>query len=317
MHKFVPRIFSARRIAIVTVIALLLILFIAFFYPILPLKGKGRVNPEKVKDLPPLAELAIESMNSSSYLAYESIWLDVDDTQISNTGSTAESTLNLLEEVEEAVKATVGGSLRERLLEATYSYENVSSASINASKVAFLLDKARPDLMLALDLLIKGEVTEALLIWNRIESQVVGSRLLLGNSIACLIKIDRGSLLSEAHELSVNESQARLEELAKELDQIILLFLLVKDRPEDIESILQAALSLEKGEQLEIDLNELLEREGVQAAIKGAQNLNPSQAGRFAYQVGRFKALIQLPSACALHGNLPGSGAGREERPDD
>ncbi|HIE24035.1 MAG TPA: hypothetical protein EYP68_07385 [Candidatus Korarchaeota archaeon] len=316
MHKK-PRTISARRIAIIMVVVLLLLLLTAFLYPILPLGGKERINPEKVKDLPPLAELAVKLMNSSSHLAYKSIWSDVDDVQISNIGATAESTLKLLEEVEKVVRATVGGSLGERLLKATYSYENVSSASINASKVAFLLDKVRPDVMLALDLLIQGKVSEALLIWNKIESQVIESRLLLGNSISRLIKIDRSSLLSEAHEVSLNESLARLEELANELDQIIFLFLLVKERPEDIESILEAALSLESGEQLEIDLSELLEKEGVQAAIKAAQNLNPSQAGRFAYQVGRFKALIQLPSACALQGNIPGSGAGREERPDD
>ncbi len=309
---------NARKIATLGVIVFLLLLSVAFFYPLIS-TGKRRINPERVKDLAPLAELSVRSINVSSKLAYDSIWSDVNDNEILDIGATAESALKSLEEVEEVVKATVGGSLRERLLNATYSYENVSSASINSSKTALLLDEARPGVMLALDLLLKGNVTGALGVWSGVESQVIGARLLVGNSIKRLIEIDQSSLFSEAHELAVNESLSRLEELENELDQIISLFLLVKEKPEEVEKILKTALSLESGEQIDVNLSEFLENEGIQAVIQASQNLNPSNAGRFAYQIGRFKSLMQLPCTCQQlqQGGLPGSGAGREERPDD
>ncbi|GEM_PF-3567222 len=318
MLKLKSRGIGFKEIATAGIIVLLILLLTAFFYPLISMKSKKRINPERVKDLAPLAELSVKSINASSSLAYESIWSDVSDAEISNIGATAESSLNSLRDVEEAVKATVGGSLRERLLKATYSYENVSSASINASITASLLDKARPGIMDALDLLLKGNVSEALSLWSNVESQVIKSRLLVGNSIKHLIEIDRSSLLSEAHELTVNESLSRLEELLDELDQLISLFLLVKERPEEVEKILNTALSLEAGEQIDVDLREFLENQEVQAAIQASKNLNPSSAGRFAYQIGRFRALMQLPLTCQLQqGGLTGSGAGREERPDD
>ncbi|RLG42794.1 MAG: hypothetical protein DRO05_00005 [Thermoproteota archaeon] len=308
---------SAREVAVLGIVLLLLLLMAAFFHPLISLGSKRRVNPEKVKDLAPLAELSVRSINLSSDLAYESLWSDVKDSEILEVEAKSELTFSSLMEVEDVVKETVGGSLRERLLNATYCYENVSSASINASEAAYLLDQARPSLMLALDLLLKGNVSEALAIWNGIESKVLESRKLVGDAISSLIEVDRSSLLSEAHEQVVNGSQSKLEQLADELDQIISLFLLVKERPQEVEKILEAALSLESGAY--IDLKELLEEEGVKAAIQASENLNPGKAGRFAYHVGRFKALMQFPCACQQAGQQGdvGSGAGREERPDD
>jgi len=318
MLKLKSKQINARKIAALGVIVFLLLLSVAFFYPLIS-TDKKRIDPEKVKDLAPLAELSVRSINVSSKLAYDSIWSDVNDNEILDIGATAESALKSLEEVEEAVKATVGGSLRERLLNATYSYENISSASINSSETASFLDEARPGVMLALDLLLKGKVTEALTVWSEIEPQVMGARLLVGNSIKRLIEIDQSSLLSEAHELAVNKSLSKLEELADELDQIISLFLLVKEKPEEVEKILKTALSLELGERIDVNLGEFLEKDEVKAAIQASQNLDPSKAGRFAYRIGRFKALMQLPCTCqqTQQGGLPGSGAGREERPDD
>jgi len=292
---------------------------LAFFWP--AIAPSGAVDPEDLTLVGPGAELASRALENSSSLAYDSLWVDVDQAPIALAGAAASRSLEMLARAERAAEEIKGTDLALRVLEASRSYRAEAVAAGSSSRAASALDAVRPSVWRAVDLLTSGDVWGALDVWSGVASDVRWAREDVGWALLNLSTVDESSLLSESHVRSLGESRKRLEVLARELDVILALFSLVERNPEAAQRALSAAAAARDGELSPEEALKVLTSPGVGEFVSGVSALSPGDAGRFGGQVSQIRALIDALRGAAQGGQAgapgQGSGAGWGGRPDD
>lgn len=311
------------------VAAAILLLTLAFFWPLIPL-GEGRADPADMTLLGPGAELASSSLLNSSELAYDSIWVDIQEEEVLRTQLSSEEAAELLERAAQSALDNAQGDLRERILRGAEAYLAMSNASLSSAEAARILDSARPRVNSALDLLLAGDVDGAMEEWLSVKGSVLEARRAIGDALIELSSVDPGALLTDEHRSALNSSISRLMDLSAELDQLMYLFSLIERDPEAANSAINAALAARRGELDPADAARLTEDPSVRSLLSDSNSLDPSKAGRFASRVSEFKSLLAalLSRSCSpgqptgqagvpIPGTPGGGGAGRGERPDD
>ena len=293
-----------RRIAVLSLLTVIVVSTIVFFSPLI--KSESKVKVDWVKELPEAAYLAVKALNESSSIAYDSLWVEVNETEASMSSSTALEALDKLEMVKLAAN-TLSGSIKERILGQVNTYRRVASASINASLAGETLNRVRPKLREALDLLIAGEVGEALSVWREVRGDVLTARERVGDALNDLMGADE--FISESHRQSVGQAEEKLQALAEELDQIISLFQIAEKHGGKLEKALKSFLNGEPMPQ------------GLEDLVKDASRLDAKRAGRYAYYIQTVKDALNRELRSKGSGNQEcsgkGGGAGRKERRND
>jgi len=322
----ISRALSGRRVLEFAVAASILLLTLAFFWPLIPI-GEGRADPADMTLLGPGAELASSSLLNTSKLAYDSLWIDVEEEDAARVQLLSKEAVWLLERAVKSALDNAQGDLRERILRAARGYLAMSNASMSSADAALLLDPVRPAVDSALDSLLAGDVDEALEEWLSVKELVLSARRAVADALIALSRIDPNALLSDEHRRALNSSTLRLKELSAELDQLIYLFSLIERDPEAAKSAIKAALEARRGELDPVEASRLMENPSVSSLISDSEHLDPSQAGRYASRVSEFRSLMALLSG-ACRGQQPGQsgasgpgsqggGAGWGGRPDD
>ncbi len=316
-----------RRALEFAIAAAILLLTLAFFWPLIPL-GESRADPADMTLLGPGAELASSSLLNSSELAYDSIWVDIQEEEVLRAQLSSEEAAKLLERAAQSALDNAQGDLRERILRGAEAYLAMSNASLSSAEAAKLLDSARPRVNSALDLLLAGDVNGAIEEWLSVKGTVLEARRAIGDALIELSSVDPGALLTDEHRSALNSSTSRLMDLSAELDQLIYLFSLIERDPEAANSAINAALAARRGELDPADASRLTEDPSVKSLLSDSNSLDPGKAGRFASRVSEFRSLLATLLSCSsgqstgqagapTPGTPGGGGAGRGERSDD
>ncbi len=299
-----PRSSKVLTMAVGAAVAVLILLFI---YPSLVSPASG-VKVEHLKLLLPGSQLSSMALNTSSYQAWRSLSSPVNRTAVSAALSMAEKAEDMLKK---ALKASslIHGDLGRRIARSSDAYLKMDESAINLSSSADLLDPSRKDVEEALNLLIAGNVSEALSHWMKVRNNVLKAYELVLDSLSKLEKVNNSDLLSDEHRVMLDEARNRTSALASELAQIILLFETVRKNPENAQQVIKAYLNARNGRKSSVTPNQNL--------INAANRLDPSKGGRFSYQISLFKEMIEYFSKGGENASGKGAGAGWKGRPDD
>ncbi len=290
---------SRSRVVTLVIGAVVAFLLLLFIYPSL-MAPTSSISLEHLKLILPGSQLSMTALNTSSYQAWRSLSSPINRAALDHALSMRDESEDLLRRSLKA-SSLIKGELGSRIARSSRAYLMLDKSSVNLSSSALLLDSSREDLEDALNLLIAGNVSEALSHWMMIRKNVIKAYELVSNSLSEMRGVNRSDLISDEHRALLELAENRTSDLMNELTQVILLLEAVRKNPEDVQQVMKAYLNARNGKKTCVAPGKDL--------VEAANELDPSKGGRFSYQIGLFKDMIVYFQK--------GTGAGWKGRPDD